>query len=147
MLFLQMNSVEAVYRSLYKLILLQALRFHACVRSLPLGQSVESNPCFFLKMIWTMSRVTNRLVRHINKGLVLGSPDGGGLLQYEAVQLLFCLAFVVVFTRHRSLYRSLLPPLHKRKRRLERGLRGIRLSRVRQAATPTIPQDFKHIRT
>ncbi|XP_059411518.1 telomerase reverse transcriptase [Carassius carassius] len=144
---LRMNSVEAVYRSLYKLILLQALRFHACVRSLPLGQNVESNPCFFLKMIWTMSRVTNRLVRHINKGLVLGSPDGGGLLQYEAVQLLFCLAFVVVFTRHRSLYRSLLPPLHKRKRRLERGLRGIRLSRVRQAATPTIPQDFKHIRT
>ncbi len=47
-------------------------------------------------------------------GLVLGSPDGGGLLQYEAVQMLFCLAFEVVFTRHRSLYRSLLPPLHKR---------------------------------
>uniref|UniRef100_A0A8C1X313 Telomerase reverse transcriptase n=1 Tax=Cyprinus carpio TaxID=7962 RepID=A0A8C1X313_CYPCA len=111
---LRMNSVEAVYRSLYKLILLQALRFHACVRSLPLGQNVESNPCFFLKMIWTMSRVTNRLIRHINKGLVLGSPDGGGLLQYEAVQMLFCLAFVVVFTRHRSLYRSLLPQLHKR---------------------------------
>uniref|UniRef100_A0A671RMH8 Telomerase reverse transcriptase n=1 Tax=Sinocyclocheilus anshuiensis TaxID=1608454 RepID=A0A671RMH8_9TELE len=144
---LRMNSVEAVYRSLYKLILLQALRFHACVRSLPLGQNVESNPCFFLKMIWTMARVTNRLIRHINKGLVLGSPDGGGLLQHEAVQLLFCLAFEVVFTRHRSLYRSLLPPLHKRKRRLERELRGIRLARVRQAATPTIPQDFKRIRT
>uniref|UniRef100_A0A8C2EIU0 Telomerase reverse transcriptase n=1 Tax=Cyprinus carpio TaxID=7962 RepID=A0A8C2EIU0_CYPCA len=69
---LRMNSVEAVYRSLYKLILLQALRFHACVRSLPLGQNVESNPCFFLKMIWTMSRVTNRLIRHINKGRSAG---------------------------------------------------------------------------
>ncbi|KTG39012.1 hypothetical protein cypCar_00027378 [Cyprinus carpio] len=47
-------------------------RFHACVRSLPLGQNVESNPCFFLKMIWTMSRVTNRLIRHINKGRSAG---------------------------------------------------------------------------
>ncbi|KAL1254800.1 hypothetical protein QQF64_012861 [Cirrhinus molitorella] len=144
---LRMNSVEAVYRSLYKLILLQALRFHACVRSLPLGQNVESNPWFFLKMIWTMARVTNRLIRHINKGLVLGSLDGGGILQYEAVQMLFCLAFEVVFTRYRSLYRSLLPPLHKRKRRLERVLRGIRSARIRQASTPRIPQDFKSIRT
>ncbi|ROK64947.1 Telomerase reverse transcriptase [Anabarilius grahami] len=79
--------------------------------------------------------------------LVLGSPDGGGVLQYEAVQLLFCLAFEVVFTQHRSVYRSLLPPLHKRKRRLQRVLLGIRLARVRQAATPRIPQDFKTIRT
>ncbi|KAK9958214.1 hypothetical protein ABG768_012388 [Culter alburnus] len=144
---LRMNSVEAVYRSLYKLILLQALRFHACVKSLPLGQNVETHPSFFLKMIWAMTRVTNKLIRHTNTGLVLGSPDGGGVLQYEAVQLLFCLAFEVVFTRHRSVYRSLLPPLHKRKRRLQRVLLGIRLARVRQAATPRIPQDFKTIRT
>uniref|UniRef100_A0A9J8BUL2 Telomerase reverse transcriptase n=1 Tax=Cyprinus carpio carpio TaxID=630221 RepID=A0A9J8BUL2_CYPCA len=144
---LRMNSVQAVYRSLYKLILLQALRFHACVKSLPLGQNVETDPWFFLKMIWTMARVSNKLIRHINKGLVLGSLDGGGLLQYEAVQMLFCLAFDVVFKRHRWLYRSLLPALHKRKRRLERVLRGIRSARVRQAATPRIPQDFKSIRT
>ncbi|XP_016376203.1 telomerase reverse transcriptase [Sinocyclocheilus rhinocerous] len=124
---LRMNSVEAVYRSLYKLILLQALRFHA--NALPSASLASLNE--FVSPA----------------GLVLGSPDGGGLLQYEAVQLLFCLAFKVVFTRHRSLYRSLLPPLHKRKRRLERELRGIRLARVRQAATPTIPQDFKRIRT
>ncbi|XP_016118142.1 telomerase reverse transcriptase-like, partial [Sinocyclocheilus grahami] len=83
---LRMNSVEAVYRSLYKLILLQALS--ASLASL------------------------NEFISPA--GLVLGSPDGGGLLQYEAVQLLFCLAFEVVFTVHRSLYRSLLPPLHKR---------------------------------
>uniref|UniRef100_A0A8C2EE51 Telomerase reverse transcriptase n=1 Tax=Cyprinus carpio TaxID=7962 RepID=A0A8C2EE51_CYPCA len=81
---LRMNSVEAVYRSLYKLILLQALRFHACVRSLPLGQNVESNPCFFLKMIWTMSRVTNRLIRHINKGRSAGfSSDSHVKLTYK----------------------------------------------------------------
>uniref|UniRef100_A0A8C1V0C0 Telomerase reverse transcriptase n=1 Tax=Cyprinus carpio TaxID=7962 RepID=A0A8C1V0C0_CYPCA len=90
------------------------VRFHACVKSLPLGQNVETDPWFFLKMIWTMARVSNKLIRHINKGLVLGSLDGGGLLQYEAVQMLFCLAFEVVFKRHRWLYRSLLPALHKR---------------------------------
>ncbi|XDV33483.1 hypothetical protein PO909_003882 [Leuciscus waleckii] len=143
---LRMNSVEAVYRSLYKLILLQALRFHACVKSLPLGQNVETNPLFFLKMIWTMARVMNKLIRHTNTGLGLGSPDGGGVLQYEAVQMLFCVAFEVVFTQNRSAYRSLLPPLRKRRRRLQRLLQGIRLARVRQASTPRIPQDFKSIR-
>ncbi|XP_077086269.1 telomerase reverse transcriptase isoform X1 [Siphateles boraxobius] len=143
---LRMNSVEAVYRSLYKLILLQALRFHACVKSLPLGQNVETNPSFFLKMIWTMARVMNKLIRHTNTGLVLGSLDGGGVLQYEAVQMLFCVAFEVVFTQNRWIYRSLLPPLRKRRRRLQRLLHGIRLARVRQASTPRIPQDFKSIR-
>lgn len=144
---LGMNSVEAVYRSLYKLILLQALRFHACVKSLPLGQNVETNPSFFLKMIWTMARVVNKLIRHANKGLVVGSADGAGVLQYEAVQLLFCLAFDVIFRRHRLVYRSLLPSLHKRRRRLQRVLQGIRLARVHQAASPRIPQDFKTIKT
>ncbi|KAK7124179.1 hypothetical protein R3I94_018513 [Phoxinus phoxinus] len=143
---LRMNSVEAVYRSLYKLILLQALRFHACVKSLPLGQTVETNPSFFLKMIWTMARVMNKLIRHTNTGLVLGSQDGGGVLQYEAVQMLFCVALEVVFTQHRWAYRSLLTPLRKRRRRLQRLLHGIRLARVRQASTPRIPQDFKSIR-
>ncbi|XP_051520034.1 telomerase reverse transcriptase isoform X1 [Myxocyprinus asiaticus] len=144
---LRMNSVEAVYKSLYKLILLQALRFHACVKSLPLGQNIGANPSFYLKMIWTMARVTNKLVRHTNTGLVLGYADGGGVLQYEAVQLLFCLAFEVVFTRFRPFYRSLLMRLQKRKRRLQHALRGIRLARVHQAATPRIPNDFKTIRT
>ncbi|XP_065139998.1 telomerase reverse transcriptase [Paramisgurnus dabryanus] len=143
---LRMNSVEAVYKSLYKLILLQALRFHACVKSLPLGQNVDANPSFFLKMIWTMSRVINKLIRHTNTGVVLGSADGAGVLQYEAVQLLLCLAFEVVFTRYRLLYRALLPSLHKRKRRLQRVLCGIRLARVHQAATPRLPEDFKTIK-
>ncbi|XP_056597856.1 telomerase reverse transcriptase isoform X2 [Triplophysa dalaica] len=137
---LRMNSVESVYRSLYKLILLQALRFHACVKSLPLGQNVETKPSFFLKMIWTMARVVNKLIRHANN-------DGAGVLQYEAVQLLFCLAFDVIFRRHRLVYRSLLPPLHKRRRRLQCALQGIRLARVHQASTPRIPQDFKTIKT
>ncbi|XP_067282533.1 telomerase reverse transcriptase isoform X2 [Pseudorasbora parva] len=144
---LRMNSVEAVYRSLYKLILLQALRFHACVKSFPLGQNVATNPSFFLKMIWTMARVTNKLIRHTNTGLVVGGVCGGGVLQYEAVQLMFCLAFATVCTQNRPVYRTLLPPLHKRRRRLQRALRGIRLARVHQAATPRIPQDFKSIRT
>ncbi|NP_001077335.1 telomerase reverse transcriptase [Danio rerio] len=139
---LRLNSVEAVYRSLYKLILLQALRFHACVRSLPLGQSVNRNPSFFLKMIWRMTRVTNKLLTHINKGLPVCSVDSGGVLQSEAVQLLFCLAFETLFRRFRSVYHCLIPALHKRKRALQRELCGITLARVRQASSPRIPLDF-----
>ncbi|XP_056336108.1 telomerase reverse transcriptase [Danio aesculapii] len=143
---LRLNSVEAVYRSLYKLILLQALRFHACVRSLPLGQCVNRNRSFFLKMIWRMTRVTNKLLTHINKGLPVCSVDSGGVLQSEAVQLLFCLAFETVFRRFRSVYHCLIPALHKRKRALQRELCGISLARVRQASSPRIPLDFSNMR-
>ncbi|XP_030645421.1 telomerase reverse transcriptase [Chanos chanos] len=135
------NSLEAVYKNIYKIVLLQAQRFHACARSLPLGQNVGTNPLFFLRLIWSMVKLTNKSIRQSNPGKSLCF-----LLQYEAVELLYCLAFEVVFTRYRPSYSSLLPPMCKRKLRLQRMLRGMRLARVRQAATPKIPPDFKAIK-
>ncbi|KAM9701147.1 telomerase reverse transcriptase-like, partial [Menidia menidia] len=111
---LKINSVEAFYKNLYKLVLLQAFRFHVCAQSLPFGQTVAKNPSFFLRMIWGMAEYANKLIRQSNRGLVLGGPAQTGLVQLEAVELLFCRCFLLVLTRNRPLYRGLLNPLHKR---------------------------------
>uniref|UniRef100_A0A8C5AL40 Telomerase reverse transcriptase n=1 Tax=Gadus morhua TaxID=8049 RepID=A0A8C5AL40_GADMO len=116
--------------------------FHVCAQSLPFGQTVAKNPKCFLLMIWDMAHYVNRLVRLCNKGVSLGTRHQTGVLQSEAVELLFCLAFILVMSRHRPQYRGLLPGLHKRKRCLERQLGDIRLARVRQATKPGIPQEF-----
>ncbi|XP_041663934.1 telomerase reverse transcriptase [Cheilinus undulatus] len=139
---LKTNSLQTVYKNIYELVLLQACRFHVCSQSLPFGQTVAKNPGFFLQMIWDMAQYANHLIRISNKGLSLGSKAQTGILQYEAVELLFCLSFLLVLSPHRTLYKSLLPHLHKRKRHLERRLGDLRLARVRQANTPSIPLDF-----
>uniref|UniRef100_A0A8C5EWV5 Telomerase reverse transcriptase n=1 Tax=Gouania willdenowi TaxID=441366 RepID=A0A8C5EWV5_GOUWI len=135
---LKVNSLEAVYKNIYKSVLLHACRFHVCAQSLPFGQSVARNPDYFLQMIWDMAEYANNIIRVSNKG----GKAQTGVLQYEAVELLFCLSFLLVMTQHRSTYKHLLPRLNKRKRSLERRLGDLRLARVRQAANPRIPVDF-----
>uniref|UniRef100_A0A8C7CZU5 Telomerase reverse transcriptase n=1 Tax=Oncorhynchus kisutch TaxID=8019 RepID=A0A8C7CZU5_ONCKI len=143
---LKTNSLEAVYSNIYKLVLLHAFRFHACAQSLPFGQKVGGNHSYFLNLIWDLAEYTNQLVRLCNKGLSLGCKALTGSLQYEAVELIYCLAFLLVLSRHRPLYYHLLAPLRTRKRKLEGKLVGLRLARIRQAATPKMPEDFKAIR-
>ncbi|XP_056154455.1 telomerase reverse transcriptase [Lampris incognitus] len=144
---LKTNSFEAVYKNIYKLVLLHAYRFHVCAQSLPFGQTVAKNPLYFLQMIWDMTEYSNRLVRLSNKGMSLGSTAQTGVLQYEAVELLFCLSFLRVLSRHRPLYKAMLPHLHKRKHFLERRLGDLRVARVRQASNPSIPEDLMAIHT
>ncbi|KAM9855184.1 telomerase reverse transcriptase [Aulostomus maculatus] len=139
---LKTNSLEAVYKNVYKLVLLHAYRFHVCARSLPFGQTVAKNPAYFLQMIWDMAHYTNQLIRCSNKGRRLGSKAQTGVLQYEAVELLFTLSFLLVLSKHRPAYKDLLPHLQKRKRSLERRLGNLRLARVRQATNPRTPTDF-----
>lgn len=135
---LALNSIETVFKNIYKLLLLQAMRFHVCVKSLPFGQGVCTNPTFFLRMIWSMVEITNKNITDSNSGVCVDDV-------LQCVQLLCWLAFDVVLTRHRSLYRSLLSHIHKRERALLSALRGLRLARVYQAATPRIPLDFTSI--
>ncbi|XP_054461486.1 telomerase reverse transcriptase [Anoplopoma fimbria] len=142
---LKTNSLEAVYKNIYKLVLLHACRFHVCAQSLPFGQTVAKNPVYFLQMILDMAEYANQLIRLSNKGLILGSKAQTGVVQYEAVELLFCLSFLLVLSQHRPLYKDLLPHLHKRKRSLERRLGDLRLARVRQATNPRTPLDFMAI--
>ncbi|XP_049891568.1 telomerase reverse transcriptase-like isoform X1 [Epinephelus moara] len=103
---------------------------------------VAKNPMFFLQMILDMAEYANQLIRLSNKGQILGSKAQSGVVQYEAVELLFCLSFLLVMSQHRPLYKDLLPHLHKRKRSLERRLGDLRLARVRQATKPRTPEDF-----
>ncbi|XP_035537863.1 telomerase reverse transcriptase [Morone saxatilis] len=141
------NSLEAVYKNIYKLVLLHARRFHVCAQSLPFGQTVAKNTMYFLQMIWDMAEYASQLIRLSNKGLILGSKAQTGIMQYEAVELLFCLSFLQVLSQYRPLYKDLLPHLHKRKRSLERRLGDLRLARVRQATNPRTPDDFLAIQT
>nr|XP_023673366.1 telomerase reverse transcriptase isoform X2 [Paramormyrops kingsleyae] len=142
---LKMNSLQAVYLNIYKILLLQAHRFHACVQNLPFGQKVKNNPRFFEVMIWNMAKLCNLLIRKNNQGDHLGFRNMGGCLQFEAVELMFCISFLTILSRHRSLYKCLLPRLRTRKRQLERKLGAVRLAVVQRASTPEIPEDFRCI--
>lgn len=42
-------------------------------------------------------------------------------MQFEAVELLLCLSFLSVLSKHRALYRDLLPHLHQSAYGLEAG--------------------------
>lgn len=46
-------------------------------------------------------------------GQVLGTKAQSGIMQYEAVELLLCLSFLIVLSKHRALYKDLLPQLHQ----------------------------------
>ncbi|XP_064164400.1 telomerase reverse transcriptase isoform X2 [Anguilla rostrata] len=138
---LKMNSQKAVCQNVYKFVLLQAYRFHACVQNLPFGQKVNRNPPFFLLVIWEMAKCTSLLVRQNNRGVPLPVD-----LRYEAVQLMYCVSFLYVMSRHKGLYKCLLSRLRKCKVRLERKLRGLKLAFVQRAFTPVIPEDFKLIK-
>ncbi|KAH0618035.1 hypothetical protein JD844_016960 [Phrynosoma platyrhinos] len=48
---LQINCLRTVCINVYKILLLQAYRFHACVLQLPFNQKIKNNPSFFLKII------------------------------------------------------------------------------------------------
>ena len=47
-------------------------------------------------------------------GATLGTKAQTGCLQYEAVELIYCLSFSLVLSRYRPLYRYLLTALHSR---------------------------------
>ncbi|KAI1905134.1 hypothetical protein AGOR_G00012990 [Albula goreensis] len=138
---LKMNSSKAVCQNIYKIVLLQAYRFHACAQNLPFGQKVKKNIFFFLLLIWEMAKCTSLLISQSNHGVPL--PFG---LCCEAVELMYCVAFIAVLSHHQSLYKGLLSHLRMRKRHLEKRLGALKLALVRCAFTPLIPKEFKLIR-
>ncbi|XP_061118802.1 telomerase reverse transcriptase [Conger conger] len=140
LLDLKMNSQKAVCQNVYKVVLLQAFRFHACAQNLPFGQKVKKNPRFFLLMIWEMAKVTSLLLRQSNHGVHLPVD-----LCYEAVKLMYCVSFLYVMARHKCLYKRLHSHLQKCKVHLERKLGGLKLALVQRTFMPVIPEDFKLI--
>ncbi|XP_037106615.1 telomerase reverse transcriptase-like [Syngnathus acus] len=106
---LKTNLVAAVYKNIYELVFLQALRFHVFARSLPFGQRVAKIPFNFLRMVWNMAYYTSHLIGQSNKGFPL---------RYIGFHFK-----KIILTGKRS---------------LERRLGDLQLARVRQAANPCV---------
>ncbi|XP_075683115.1 telomerase reverse transcriptase isoform X2 [Rhinoderma darwinii] len=68
---LQINSLQTVHINAYKILLLQAYRFHACVIQLPFAKSIKNNPSFFLTVISDMATCSYMILKEKNKDVFL----------------------------------------------------------------------------
>uniref|UniRef100_A0A2R9A661 Telomerase reverse transcriptase n=1 Tax=Pan paniscus TaxID=9597 RepID=A0A2R9A661_PANPA len=142
---LQVNSLQTVCTNIYKILLLQAYRFHACVLQLPFHQQVWKNPTFFLRIISDTASLCYSILKAKNAGMSLGAKGAAGPLPSEAMQWLCHQAFLLKLTRHRVTYVPLLGSLRTAQTQLSRKLPGTTLSALEAAANPALPSDFKTI--
>uniref|UniRef100_A0A8C9JDS3 Telomerase reverse transcriptase n=1 Tax=Panthera tigris altaica TaxID=74533 RepID=A0A8C9JDS3_PANTA len=104
---LQVNSIHTVYTNIYKIFLLQAYRFHACVLQFPFNQPVRKNPSFFLRVIADTASRCYSLLKAKNTG------GASGPFPSEAARWLCLHAFLLKLARHSGTYRCLLGPLRR----------------------------------
>uniref|UniRef100_A0A2K5V6I8 Telomerase reverse transcriptase n=1 Tax=Macaca fascicularis TaxID=9541 RepID=A0A2K5V6I8_MACFA len=142
---LQVNSLQTVCTNVYKILLLQAYRFHACVLQLPFHQQVWKNPAFFLRVISDTASLCYSILKAKNAGMSLGAKGAAGPLPSEAVQWLCHQAFLLKLTQHRVTYVPLLGSLRTAQTQLSRKLPGTTLAALEAAANPALPSDFKTI--
>ncbi|XP_029796960.1 telomerase reverse transcriptase isoform X2 [Suricata suricatta] len=142
---LQVNSIRTVYTNVYKIFLLQAYRFHACVLQLPFNQPVRKNPSFFLRVISDTASRCYSLLRAKNSGMSLGAKGASGLFPSEAARWLCLHAFLLKLACHSATYSRLLGPLRAAKAQLCRQLPRVTLAALEAAATPGLPEDFRTI--
>uniref|UniRef100_A0A8C9FI59 Telomerase reverse transcriptase n=1 Tax=Pavo cristatus TaxID=9049 RepID=A0A8C9FI59_PAVCR len=107
----QINSLRTVLINIYKIFLLQAYRFHACVLQLPFNQKVRNNPYFFLRIISDTASCCYFILKAKNPGVSLGSKDASGMFPFEAAEWLCYHAFIVKLSNHKVIYKCLLKPL------------------------------------
>ncbi|XP_037385278.1 telomerase reverse transcriptase [Talpa occidentalis] len=142
---LQVNSQQTVLASVYKIFLLQAYRFHACVLQLPFAQRVGSNRAFFLRVI---ADIASRCCAHLrakNAGVSLGPEGASCPFPAKAVRWLCFHAFLRKLGQHRVTYRRLLGPLRTAKAQLCRQLSAAALASLEAAADPALTADFSTI--
>lgn len=142
---LQVNSLQTVFTNVYKIFLLQAYRFHACVLQLPFSQPVRSSPAFFLQVIADTASRGYALLKARNAGASLGARGAAGLFPSEAAQWLCLHAFLLKLARHRVTYSRLLGALRTARARLHRQLPGPTRAALEAAADPALTADFKTI--
>uniref|UniRef100_A0A8C0GSQ2 Telomerase reverse transcriptase n=1 Tax=Chelonoidis abingdonii TaxID=106734 RepID=A0A8C0GSQ2_CHEAB len=105
---LQVNSLRTVFINIYKIFLLQAYRFHACVLQLPFNQQVRKNPGFFLRIISDTASCCYSIMKTKNTGIALGTKGASGLFPSEAAEWLCYRAFIIKLTNHKVVYKCLL---------------------------------------
>ncbi|XP_059029557.1 telomerase reverse transcriptase isoform X1 [Mustela lutreola] len=142
---LQVNSVCTVYANMYKIFLLQAYRFHACVLQFPFDQPVRKNPAFFLRIISDTASRCYSLLKARNTGMSLGAKGASGLFPSEAARWLCLQAFWLKLARHSGTYRCLLGALRAAQGHLCRQLPRATLAALEAAADPSLTADFKTI--
>ncbi|XP_025019954.1 telomerase reverse transcriptase [Python bivittatus] len=135
---LQINSLRTVCINVYKILLLQAYRFHACVLQLPFHRHIKNNPGFFLMVISDTASCCFSVLKAKNAG----SPIP---LSYKAVQWLSYHAFSTKLENHRVIYKCLLVPLKQCKIRLIRQIPEATMQLLSEVIKPSLYEDFKAI--
>ncbi|XP_054434195.1 telomerase reverse transcriptase [Pteronotus mesoamericanus] len=142
---LQVNSLQTVCTNVYKIFLLQAYRFHACVLQLPFDQHVRKNPSFFLRVISDTASRCYALLKAKNTGMLLGTKGAAGPFPSEATRWLCLHAFLLKLSRHSATYRCLLGALQAAQAQLCRQLPRTTLATLHAAADPALTTDFEAI--
>ncbi|XP_078575920.1 telomerase reverse transcriptase-like isoform X3 [Branchiostoma floridae x Branchiostoma japonicum] len=119
-IILQMvNSAAVIQQTLYKAFLFTAHQFHSYNSCLPSRCRAQDNPAFFLTMIMDICHYPLLLV----DAMVAKEVMSGQLpVSQDAVEWLCLQAFKSKLSSHRSVYFSLLKPLEKCIRTLEKNL-------------------------
>ncbi|XP_028638557.1 telomerase reverse transcriptase isoform X3 [Grammomys surdaster] len=142
---LQVNSLQTVCINLYKIFLLQAYRFHACVIQLPFDQSVRKNLAFFLDIISNQASCCYAILKVKNPGMKLKAKGASGSFPPEAARWLCYRAFLIKLAVHSVIYKCLLGPLRTAQKQLCRKLPGATMTILKAAADPALSTDFQTI--
>ncbi|XP_072366047.1 telomerase reverse transcriptase isoform X1 [Scyliorhinus torazame] len=139
---LEVNTLRTVSINVYKIFLLQAYRFHACVLRLPFGRGVRDNPSFFLGVVSDMVACCYSILKAKNRGILLGYKDASGPFPYEAAHWLCCRAFTVKLSNHKAVYKCLLGPLRTCRAKLQRILPDSTVQLLQSIIEPALHRDF-----
>ncbi|XP_063020299.1 telomerase reverse transcriptase isoform X1 [Melospiza melodia melodia] len=142
---LQINSLRTVLINIYKIFLLQAYRFHACVLQLPFSQQVRKNPDFFLRIISQTASCCYAILKTVNAGVAKDSKDVSGIFPIQVAEWLCYHAFTVKLLNHEAVYKCLLTSLKVCKRRLIRRIPEDTVALLQAVTEPSLCQDFKAI--
>ncbi|KAF2975496.1 hypothetical protein EK904_012282, partial [Melospiza melodia maxima] len=142
---LQINSLRTVLINIYKIFLLQAYRFHACVLQLPFSQQVRKNPDFFLRIISQTASCCYAILKTVNAGVAKDSKDVSGTFPIQVAEWLCYHAFTVKLLNHEAVYKCLLTSLKVCKRRLIRRIPEDTVALLQAVTEPSLCQDFKAI--
>ncbi|XP_034617377.1 telomerase reverse transcriptase isoform X3 [Trachemys scripta elegans] len=142
---LQVNSLRTVFINIYKIFLLQAYRFHACVLQLPFNQQVRKNPCFFLRIISDTASCCYSILKTKNTGIALGTKGASGLFPSEAAEWLCYHAFIIKLTNHKVVYKCLLRFLKICELQLFKKIPKATMQLLKTVTEPALCKDFKAI--
>ncbi|XP_078284202.1 telomerase reverse transcriptase [Rhinoraja longicauda] len=142
---LEVNTLRTVAINVYKIFLLQAYRFHACVLRLPFRQKIKDNPSFYLDVISDIAACCYTILKAKNRGISLGFKDATGPIPFEASQWLCFSAFAIKLSNHKSVYKCLLGPLKTYRAKVQKILPCSTVQMLQNITQPSLHRDFAAI--